>query len=203
MAKLALKIPKIPRVLPKKPIIKGVDNNTLAGGVVVTGLIGLYWAQTMGWIRLPFLGGVEPPSEVTEETPDIGGTPTGHQINFVVSPTDPIESSNILLSGTIIDSNGVPYNAPHLYYYIYQEQEGGLLKLVSSGDVASNTSSYRKVVSLAGLRPGDYKARVSEELLPSSGQIQAGGTDIAGQAPPYTDNTFSPTGFSPTGITLS
>lgn len=203
-----VKLPRLPKVLPKKPIIKGVDNRVLAGGTVVAGLIALYYAQERGWIRLPFLGGAVPEPEAGEdlipEGPEIGGTPTGHQINFVVSPTEPIEGSNILISGTIIDSNGVPFTAPHLYYYVYQEIEGGLLKLHSSGEVASNVSEYRKVVSLAGLRAGDYKVRVSEEILPSSGQIQAGGTDIAGQAPPWTSNIIAPSQtFTPTGITLS
>ena len=93
-----------------------------------------------------------------------------------------------MVSGDIRDSNGVAYSAPNLYYYIYQELEGGILKTVSSGSIGNNISTYRKVISLAGLRAGDYKVRVSEELLPSGGAIQSGSTDITGQNQPVLDN---------------
>jgi hypothetical protein len=204
---LKLKLPKLRLpsfgygrgVLPKKQWVKGIDNYTLAGGGIVATLIAIYYAQMQGWIRLPFLGGIL--SEEQEDTADTGGTPTGHQINFAVSPVVAQEGSAVLISGKIVDSNGVAFNAPHLYYYVYQELEGSIIKLVSSGDVGSNTSEFRREVSLAGLRPGDYKMRVSEEILPSSGQVQAGSTDIAGQAPPNLSNIVTPNEFG--NITLS
>jgi hypothetical protein len=176
-------------VLPKKQFIKGIDNYTLVGGVAVAALAALYYAQKQGLITLPGLGGVLTPAQV--DTADEGGTPTGHKIAFTISPLTQVENGTIIVSGNILDSNGAAYNAPNLYYYLYQELPGGLVKLVNSGNVGNNVSSYRKVISLAGLRPGDYKVRVSEELLPSSGAVLSGSTDIAGQAPPYTDNTIT------------
>lgn len=176
-------------ILPKKPWIKGIDNYTLAGGIAVALMAGAYYAQQKGLITLPGLGGVLTPEQV--DTADEGGTPTGHKIAFTVSPETQVENSTILISGNVLDSNGAAYNAPNLYYYVYQELPGGLVKLVNSGNVGNNVSSYRKVISLAGLRAGDYKVRVSEELLPSSGAVLSGSTDIAGQAPPYTDNTIT------------
>ena len=156
------------------------------GGVTVAVLAGLYSAQQQGLLTLPGLGGVITPEQ--EENADEGGSPTGHRISFVVSPVTQIENGTILVSGDIRDSNGVAYSAPNLYYYIYQELEGGILKTVSSGSIGNNISTYRKVISLAGLRAGDYKVRVSEELLPSGGAIQSGSTDITGQNQPVLDN---------------
>lgn len=191
---VSIKLPKLPSlgyglgILPKKPLIRGVDNYTLAGGVVIAGLAGLYYLQEKGLLTLPGLGGVITPEQ--EETADEGGSPTGHKISFVVSPVTQIENGSVLISGNITDSNGVAYSAPNLYYYVYQELEGGLIKQVASGNIGSNISSYRKVVSLAGLRAGDYKMRVSEEMLPSGGAIQSGSTEITGQGQPILDNVI-------------
>lgn len=189
---VSIKLPRLPSfgygkgILPKKPWIRGIDNYTLAGGFTVAVLAGLYYAQQQGLLTLPGLGGVITPEQ--EENADEGGSPTGHRISFVVSPVTQVENGTILVSGDIRDSNGVAYSAPNLYYYIYQELEGGILKTVSSGSIGNNISTYRKVISLAGLRAGDYKVRVSEELLPSGGAIQSGSTDITGQNQPVLDN---------------
>lgn len=191
---MALKLPKLPSfgygqgVLPKKPWIKGIDNYTLAGGAAVAIMAALYYAQEKGLLTLPGLGGVITPEQ--EETADEGGSPTGHKISFVVSPVTQVENGSVLISGNITDSNGVAYTAPNLYYYVYQELEGGLIKQVASGNIGSNISTYRKVVSLAGLRAGDYKMRVSEEMLPSGGAIQSGSTAITGQGPALLDNVI-------------
>ena len=201
---MKISIPRLPSfgygrgILPKKPFIKGIDNYSLVGGIGIAGLIALYYAQQQGWITLPGLGGVITPEQ--EESADEGGSPTGHRISFVVSPVSQIENGTVLISGDIKDSNGVAYNAPNLYYYIYQELEGGLIKQVSSGNIGSNISTYRKVVSLAGLRAGDYKMRVSEEMLPSGGAIQSGSTEISGQTQPILDNIIPTTSGFVSGL---
>ena len=45
MAKL-----KLPQVLPKKPIIKGVPNTIVVGGGVLAAAGATYYAYTQGWI---------------------------------------------------------------------------------------------------------------------------------------------------------
>ena len=97
---VSIKLPRLPSfgygkgILPKKPWIRGIDNYTLAGGVTVAVLAGLYYAQQQGLLTLPGLGGVITPEQ--EENADEGGSPTGHRISFVVSPVTQVENGTIL-----------------------------------------------------------------------------------------------------------
>lgn len=197
---LGFRIPRLTGIIPKKRLIPYIDNTTLVvGGGLVT-VAGLYYAHTQRWINIPFLGEVVGPGQFE------GGTPTGNKISFTVSPNVVEPDSQILISGNVTDSNGVPAKPTALYYYIYQdfsgEQQGqGLTKLIASGNVGSLISEYRVSVSTAGFRPGDYIVAVADEQLPATGGVVAGSTDIAGQAPPLTSNTVSPNEFG--NITLS
>lgn len=198
---LGIRLPRgiIPSgIIPKKRIIPYVDNTTLAVGTGV-GLLAAYYAHTQGWINIPFLQGpVGPAME--------GGTPTGNKISFTVSPNTVQPDSQFEIAGQVTDTNGVPSKPSNMYYYVYQDfsTEGGgtgLTKLIASGNLGSLISQFRTVVSTAGFRPGDYLVAVADEQLPGTGQILAGSTDIAGQAPPLTSNTVSPNDFG--NISLS
>lgn len=199
---LGIRIPRIipKNLLPKKRIIPYVDNTTLVvGGGLVT-VVGLYYAHTQGWINIPFLG---TGGGIVEGE---GGTQTGNKIAFTVSPNTIEPDKQLLISGNVTDRNGVPTKPAFMYYYIYQDfssegQGEGMTKLIASGNLGSQISEFRRPVSTAGFRPGDYIVAVADEQLPNTGQVVGGSTDIGGQAPPNTSNTVQPDEFG--NITLS
>jgi hypothetical protein len=171
---------KLPQVLPKKPIVKGVPNTILAGGGVLAAAGATYYAYTQGWL----------PTEITSLFEGLGGAVpgiaglTGTVTNIIAQPA-------LIKPGTPITLSGSVTGTPTVYYYIYEDiQPRGSTGriLVAQGQAPVSNGTYSVSVQTNTWREGTYSALASETPLTGDPQIMGGPAGLAGQS----------TGVSPT-----
>ena len=143
MAKL-----KLPQILPKKPVIKGVPNTILAGGGVLAAGGALYYAYTQGWL----------PEELTSLFEQAGaavpGLATGTVTNIIAQPS-------LLKPGTPLTITGAVTGNPTVYYFIYEDimPRGGTGRiLVAQGTAPVSNGTFSATIQTNTWREGTYTA---------------------------------------------
>lgn len=164
MAKI--KLPKIPQ----KPIIKGVPNNALVGGLLIGGVAVYYYLNSKGLLQ-----GI---------TQGVGAEGTGNRIIFTVSPQVVQPNSTIQIAGQVLGTDGQPFTAAKIYYYIYREQSDNTTLFYVGGLAGENSSSFTKVIATTNYPPGNYLIAVSDTVLTAPPQILPGTSPVGGQNPP-------------------
>ena len=139
---------KIPNVIPKKPVIKGVDNKLLLGGGLATIAIVGFIAYKQGWIP-----GISPTKQKAGPANDTGGL-INAQLN-----------TNNVKAGTPVLMAGVAPSNTQLYYGIFgadgQLREQGILP----------PGQFTKNISTSGYKNGDYLVKISD--IPFNGTTTA------------------------------
>lgn len=174
MAKL-----KLPQILPKKPVIKGVPNTILAGGGVLAAGGALYYAYTQGWL----------PEELTSLFEQAGaavpGLATGTVTNIIAQPS-------LLKPGTPLTITGAVTGNPTVYYFIYEDimPRGGTGRiLVAQGTAPVSNGTFSATIQTNTWREGTYTALASETPLQGDPQIMGGPAGLAGQTAPVSATT--------------
>lgn len=152
-------------VVPKKPIIKGVDNKVLiGGGLAVTAIVG-FVAYKKGWIP-----GLQPTTKPkTGPASDSGGL-VNAQLN----------ASNVKVGTPVLMAGSAPANT-QLYYGVFgadgQLREQGILP----------PGQFTKNISTSGYKNGDYLVKISD--LPFNGTIStAADSNDSGDGGPVSDS---------------
>jgi hypothetical protein len=176
---MALKFPTIKLPIPKKPLIKGVKNEYLLGGIAIAGVVTYYYLVKEGYIQAITIPGLEIPS-VPGITPAEGA---GHHITYTITPAQVEPNSNVTIAGTVYGLNGQPQIANKIYYYVYREQSNNTTLHYTSGIAGELTATFSKQIPTTNYPPGSYLIVVSDTPLTAT----AGGVlpiELAGQTPP-------------------
>lgn len=166
MAKV--KLPKLK--LPTKPIVKGIPNNALVGGLLLGGVAVYYYMNQNGMLQ-----GI---------TTGVGGEGTGNRITFTVTPQVVQPNSTIQIQGTVLGTNGQPFAVNKIYYYIYRETIDNTTLFYTSGLAGEQASSFSKVIATTNFPGGNYLIAVSDAVLTAPPQILPGTSPVGGQNPP-------------------
>ena len=168
MAKLGL--PKLK--VPKKPIVKGIPNNALLGGLLLGGVAVYYYMNQNGMLQ-----------GITQQV-GYGGEGTGNRITFTVSPQVVQPNSTIQIQGQVLGTNGQPFAVNKIYYYIYRETIDNTTLFYTSGLAGEQASSFTKVIATTNYPAGSYLIAVSDTILTAPPQILPGTSPVGGQNPP-------------------
>lgn len=74
-------------------------------------------------------------------------------------------STSIKVSGTFTDIANQPVETASAKYYVFQEEVNEGRKLVGSGLLGNNVSSFQRVIPLSGLTVGRYSILITDENI--------------------------------------
>lgn len=148
--------------LPKKPIVKGVNNNVVYGVGALLLLGGGYYAYANGWLAgLPIVGGL------------FGGAPSAVTSVTVTGST----GSSAIPQGTAATATGVFSPKATTTFYSVTNSVGAS---VLNGTLGTNVSTFTTPLATNNLPLGPYTLTISDQPIPLTGGA-AGGGGGAGQ----------------------